>query len=139
MIEFNPDGSIKLPGSIAEEKDKKNYRMRSTRCASVRKELVSKYPPKTCKLHVKLSERINDPKWIELAFDKFRTNAETPVKVVKIDDKEYDIEIGSNFRRCSECNMLVGRLRDILDGNVIVDKGSCTFKEREFCYEDYFE
>jgi len=26
-----------------------------------------------------------------------------------------------------------------LDGNVILDEGTCTLKKREFSYEDYFD
>lgn len=139
MIQFNPDGSIKLPDYVAEEKNKKQYRMEKTRCAHVRKEVVNTYPPKSCKLHIKLSKMITNVDMIENAFNTFRINAETPCRIIKIEDKEYHIEVGTNFRRCSECNQLIGRLRDILDGNVILDKGSCTLKEREFCYEDHFE
>jgi len=139
MIEFNPDGSIKLPNNISEEKKKKEHRIKNTRCAQVRKEVVSTYAPKKCMLHIDLSEKIQDTKYIEKAFDDSRNNSETPIKVIKIEDNRYAIEIGSSFRRCSECNQIIGRLRDILDGNVILDKGSCTLKEREFTYEDHFE
>ena len=139
MIEFNSDGSIKLPSNISEEKNKKDNRIKNTRCAQVRKEAVSTYAPKKCVLHVELSEKITDPKYIEQAFNNFKDNSETPIKIKKVEDRLYAIEIGSSFRRCSECTSVIRRLRDILDGNVIVDKGSCTLKEREFNYEDHFE
>jgi len=139
MIEFNPDGSIKLPSNISEEKNKKDNRIKNTKCAQVRKEVVSTYAPKQCILHIELSEKIDDTRYIEQAFNNFRDNSETPVKVKKVENRMYAIEIGSSFRRCSECNSVIGRLRDLLDGNVIVDKGSCTLKEREFSYEDHFE
>ena len=64
--------------------------------------------------------------------------SEVPTKLKEISEKEFEVEIGTAFRRCSDCTNLISRLRNFLDGNVIENKGSCTLKEREFVYEDYF-
>jgi hypothetical protein len=139
MIQFNPDGSLKLPGNVAEKKDKDINRMKNTRCIHVRKELVSFTSPKKCLLKLKLSDRITDSRFVENTYKYFVENIETPMKFIKINDKEFEIEVGTNFRRCSDCNKLIYQYRDFMDGCVIEDKGSCTFEERSnFSFEDYF-
>jgi hypothetical protein len=139
MIEFNNDGSIRLPGNILDEKRKKDYRMASTRCARIRKEVVSSYAPKKCILHVTLSDAIKDGQYMESAFNRLKAGFETPVKLIPGVEKEYHFEIGTNFKRCSECNKILAMITEMFDGNIILDKGSCTLKEREFCYEDHFD
>ena len=62
------------------------------------------------------------------------------MKFNKINDKEFEIEVGTNFRRCSDCNKLVNQYREFMDGCVIEDKGSCTHEPRSnFSYEDHFD
>ncbi|MBU0615661.1 MAG: hypothetical protein KJ601_06215 [Nanoarchaeota archaeon] len=140
MTEFNEDGSIKLPYEIAQKKKQDTDKLRNQRCIAVKREVVSEKSPKKCVLHVRLSGLLDEAFLVRL-YSYFKENAEVPTKLVKVNDKEFDVEIGTCFRRCSDCNSLVGRFRESLDGNVIEDKGSCTFQGRslEFCYEDYFD
>ena len=138
MIEFNPDGSIKIPANVAANQAKKEMRMKKQRCIHVKKELVD-FKPKKCVLHIKVSEAFEDSNFISNIFTSFKNQADTPSKLLKITEREFDIEIGTDFRRCSDCNSLIRRFREFLNGNIIVDKGSCTQKERNFSYEDYFE
>ena len=139
MIQFNPDGSIKLPEKFQQHKDNVEKRMQKGRCITIRKDLVSSYPPKTCSLQIKLSDAIYDSSFVEKVYKGFRERAEVPTKLKKISEKEFQVEVGTCFRRCSDCNALVARFRTSLDGNVIEDIGSCTYEKREFSYEDYFD
>jgi hypothetical protein len=112
--------------------------MTSTRCANIRKEVVSNYAPKKCLLHISLSKTIKDAKDIEASLNRVKANFETPIKLISGLEGEYKIEIGTNFRRCSDCTKIASIIQEMFDGNLILDKGNCTLKEREFCYEDHF-
>jgi len=140
-MEFNPDGSLKLPSSAIKYKQDNIDRMRSSKCILIRKELVNFTAPKKCVLHMRLSEKIVNSIFVNNIHKYFKDNAETPTKITRINDKEFDIEIGTNFRRCTECTTLIGRYREFLDGNLILEKGNCTFESfrKNFSYEDYFE
>ena len=141
MVEFNPDGSIKLPEHLAKKKQEDEYRLQKGRCILIKKELISDRSPKKCSLHIKLSEAFSDNNFVDVIYKYFNENSEVPSKLIKLNDKEFDVEIGTCFSRCRDCNSLVARFRDHLDGNIIEDKGSCTFEGRKqsFCYEDHFE
>jgi len=138
MVEFNPDGSIKIPDSIAANLEKKELKLKKERCISVKKELVD-FRPKKCVLHLKISEAFADANFVHTLFQSFQRQSETPAKLIKLTESEFDIEIGSDFKRCTDCNSFIRRLREYLDGNLLLDKGSCTLKERNFSYEDYFD
>ena len=140
MSLFNPDGSIKLPKELQENKDNTEQRMKNQRCLLVRKDLVYDRAPKKCVLSIKLSDNLNDPNFVEKTYKFFIEQSETPTKHIKINEKEHQIEIGSDFRRCSDCANLISRFKSFLYDNVIVEKGSCTFerKTQDFCYEDHF-
>jgi len=139
MISFNPDGSIKLTEHSAKKKKAEDHRMQVGRCMKLRKDLVHERAPKKCVLSITLSSRFTDTRFMEGIHSQFKQYVETPTSITKINDKEFTIEIGSNFRRCSDCTALVGKYREFLDGNLIEDHGTCTLKKRDFCYEDYFE
>jgi len=141
MYEFNPDGSIKLPDRLARKKQEEEYRLQRGRCILIKRELVDDRSPKKCALHIKLSEAFTDNSFIEKVHKYFHNDSQVPSKLVKLNEKEFDIEIGTCFSRCRDCNLLISRFREHLDGNVIEDKGSCSFEGRnqDFCYEDYFE
>lgn len=141
MYEFNPDGSIKLPPALAEKRKEREESMRNRRCLHVKRELVSFYPPKSCVLHIKLSERISDDRFISTIFGNFKSRDRVPLKLEKRGEREYDIKVGTSYARCSECSALVRELREFMDGSLIEERGSCTFEDRRqnFCYEDHFE
>lgn len=140
MIEFNSDGSLKLTGELARTSEENIHKLKSQKCIKVKKELVSFTSPKKCVLHITLSDAIVDTRFIDTIYNYFKENAQTPTKIIKINNKEVDIEIGTTFKRCTECNSLINRYREFLNGNIIEDKGSCTFEtqKRNFAYEDYF-
>lgn len=138
MVEFNADGSIRLPGVLQQNKDKNEHRMKSTRCLKIRKEAVSTYAPKKCVLYLELSTLLPN-NFVEQQHNFFKLKSETKTVLTKIDEKNFEIEIHSDFKRCSECRQLVSRYREFMDGSVIEDKGTCTLKERAFAYEDHFD
>jgi len=136
MIGFNSDGSVIIPGAIAESKQKREIRLSKERCILVRKELVD-FKPKKCVLHIRVSDAFSDSAFVSSVFNS--VNLTVSAKLVKINEKEFTIEIGTDFKRCSDCTMLLNRFREYLDGSLIEDRGSCSMKERAFGYDDYFE
>jgi len=141
MVEFNPDGSIKLTKSMQGQKYREEHKLKDEICIRIKKEVINDKSPKKCALHITLSEKIKDSRFIETIYSYFHSSSEVPSKLIKKDELEFDIEIGTCFSRCRDCSSLVSRYREHLDGNIIENKGSCSFKgfEKGFCYEDYFE
>ncbi|MFH1683190.1 MAG: hypothetical protein ABIA37_05340 [Candidatus Woesearchaeota archaeon] len=141
MIEFNPDGSIKLPGKLVKSKEENQNKLKSQRCIKVVKEVVSSKTPKRCVLRITLSDRITDNRFVDNLYKEFKDTAAVPSKIIKRNEKEFEIEIGTDFKRCTDCSSLVGKYREFLDQNVIEEKRGCTFEgmKRDFSYEDYFE
>jgi len=141
MVEFNPDGSIKLPEAAVKSKQEKEHRLKSSKCILIRKEMVSFTAPKKCMLRLKLSDAITDNRFVETIHGYFSSDSEVPSKLIKVNEKEFDIEIGTHFKRCSDCTRLIGRFREFLYGNIIEERGNCTYEkmQRNFCYEDHFD
>ncbi|MBT4351978.1 hypothetical protein HOD20_05600 [archaeon] len=141
MFEFNPDGSIKVPEAVSKKNEDEARKMKYQRCIKIERDLVSTYSPKKCMLHITLSDAFNDNRFIENIYKQFLQRAEVPTKLIKINDKEFNIEVGTDFRRCSDCTSLRNEYREFLDGNFIDKKGSCTFAGRKanFEFEDYFD
>lgn len=140
MYQFNPDGSIKPLVQHRKAIEEKENKLKNQRCILIKKEIISDKPPKKCRLNIKLSCLFNDSDFVEKIYGYFKNDSEVPSKLNKINDKEFEVEIGTCFRRCSDCSSLITKFRDFLDGNVIEEKGSCTYerKSQNFCYEDYF-
>ena len=137
MAEFNPDGSIKLPERFYVN----NERLKSQRCIKIKREIASFSAPKKCILHITLSEAISDNRFVETIYNEFKNMASVPSSLKRINEKQFDIVIETDFRRCTDCNSLISEYREFLEGMLIEEKGSCTFEGRmkNFCYEDYFE
>ncbi len=139
-MEFNPDGSLKLPDNLAKQKQENIQKMQCQRCMKIKKEIVSSYSPKKCALRITLSDAIHDNRFIQTLYEEFKQRSSVPTKLKQNSDKEFDVEIGTDFRRCSDCCFLINKYREFLDGNVIEEKGACSFEGRKnFSYEDYFE
>jgi transcriptional accessory protein Tex/SPT6 len=143
MAEFNKDGSLKLPEKLVRNKSEKEFRLKKGKCIQIKKELVSTFAPKKCALHIKLSEAINDNQFIDTIYKDFLNNSEVPSKIIKINEKEFRIELGTCFKRCSDCSSLINRYKEFLDNNVIEENGNCSyennFRAKSFCFEDYFD
>ncbi|MDP7323984.1 MAG: hypothetical protein QF632_04460 [Candidatus Woesearchaeota archaeon] len=139
MVEFNPDGSLKLPEHIVKEKDQNKDRLKTQRCIKIKRELVSVESPKKCVLHLTLSEGISDDRFIDTIHKEFSEKASVPSRILKVGDRKFEVHIGTDFRRCSDCRTLRCQYREFLDGNMIDVKGGCTFEDDNFNYEDYFD
>jgi len=137
MIEFNPDGSIKLPPGLLKNKQETENLLKTGRGALIKKEMVNITSPKKCLLHLRLSDTISDNRFVETTYRYFNDNSSVPSRLIKLNDREFDIEIGSHLKRCSDCTNLINGFRDFL--KVIEQKGNCSFKGFDFSYEDYFE
>lgn len=132
MVEFNDDGSIKLPTPMIKRKQETENRLKKSKCMLIKKEKVSFTAPKKCMLHLRLSDAVLDNRFVDTKCDN------VPMKIIKISEKEFDIEIGTHFKRCTDCNDLINRYREFL--HVIEEKGNCDYEGyRNFSYEDYFE
>ena len=140
-MEFNPDGSIKLPEHVQKKKKQDNFRLTQAHCIQVKKDVVSFSAPKKCVLHVRLSDKLMDDGFVDSIHKRFNSTAEVPTKIQKVKDKEFDIEIGTCFRRCSDCTKLIGMFKEHVAGNIIENKGNCTYErpQQNFCHEDHFE
>jgi hypothetical protein len=139
-MQFNPDGSLKLSSKTLQQKKDDENRMKNSRCILIKKDIVNFSAPKKCVLHIRLSDVFADNRFVEKTYNYFKENAKVPSKFIKINEKEFDIEIDTDFRRCSDCSSLVNRYREFLDGNIIEQKGNCTYEGfRNFSYEDHFD
>jgi hypothetical protein len=128
MIEFNPDGSIKLPERLQKKEEENKVKMQCQRCIKITRSIVNFDSPKKCVINIKLSDAMPNNRFIDGLYKYFQQKAQVPSKITKISEKEFEVEIGTDFRRCSDCCSLVNRYREFLDGNVIEDKGNCTYR-----------
>jgi hypothetical protein len=139
MIEFNSDGSLKLPENIARIKEEHINKLKHQKCIKIRREIVNFKAPKKCVLYITLSDAIDDSRFISSLYMYFNQKAQTPSALRKIDDKNFEIEIGTDYRRCTDCNSLINKYREFLCSNMIEERGGCTYEGRKnFVYEDYF-
>lgn len=140
MVEFNPDGSINLPEHLARNKEEIKGKLKRQRCILVKRDVVSFTAPKKCVLQITLSDAFSDNRFVETTYNYFKEKASVPNKLIKVNEKQFEVELGTHFRRCTDCNSLINRYREFLEGNLIEEKGNCTFEGRksDFCYEDYF-
>lgn len=140
-MEFNPDGSIKLPDRLLKQKKDNEFRMKNGLCATIKKEIISDKSPKQCSLRITLSEKFANNDFVTNIYSQFMDSSEVPSKFSKINEREFKVEIGTCFSRCRDCASLVNRFREFLEGNLIEVKGGCSFESAKssFCYEDYFD
>lgn len=144
MVEFDKDGSLKLPANFLKQKQEKADKLKKGNCMLIKREIVSSASPKKCTLNLRLSDAISDNRFVDNIYKNFLEKSSVPSKIIKINDKEFKIEIETHFRRCSDCNTLINKFREFLDNNIIEEKGACSyegnaFRSKSFCYEDYFD
>lgn len=130
MIGFNPDGSLRLPGSIRRAKEENESKMAHQRCLKVQKRIVSFDSPKKCCLKFELSPFVTDRRFVNTIYDEFRLRAETPTRLNVTGDRSFEVEVFSDFRRCSDCCRLVGLYREFIQ--VVEDRGNCTYNDVRF-------
>ena len=68
MVEFNPDGSIKLPEQLIRNKEENKAKLKQQRCILMKRDVVSFTAPKKCVLHIILSEAISSKYLLLSAF-----------------------------------------------------------------------
>ncbi|MBU1201566.1 MAG: hypothetical protein KJ583_00045 [Nanoarchaeota archaeon] len=141
MVEFNSDGSLKIPESLARTDEENKKKMQTQRCIKINREVLNFSAPKKCVLRITLSNTVSDNRFIDTIYGYFKKRASVPSKLTKVSEKEFEVEIGTDFRRCSNCNSLINEYRELFYGNIIEVKGSCTFEGhmKNFAYEDYFD
>ena len=131
-MEFNPDGSLKLPEAVIKRNQELTDKMVKGRCITIKKDIVSDKSPKKCVLHIRLSDFLNDSRFVPTILNE--SPLAVPIKLVRLNEKEFDIEIGTDFRRCSDCTSLINRYKEFIE--VIEDKGCCTYRNN-FDYTEY--
>ncbi|HLC50623.1 MAG TPA: hypothetical protein VJI97_04315 [Candidatus Nanoarchaeia archaeon] len=142
MIEFNPDGSIKIPDFMQKRIQENQDKFSNNPCILIKKEVVNFTAPKKCVLHMKISDKIHSSEFVDAAFRQIREASSVPLKINKLNEKEFEIEVGTHFKRCSDCTNLIRKYKEIMHGNLIEEKGNCTysgFASNSFFYEDHFE
>ncbi|MFH1439956.1 MAG: hypothetical protein ABIG89_05285 [Candidatus Woesearchaeota archaeon] len=113
-IEFNSDGSIKLPGQMQEKKDKDNSDFNNRSAIRITKSKVSASTPLRCELTITASDKVTNPKIISFLFNEcsknFTGGAELSIR--QINEREYVVSIVSGYKRCTWCNLFLDYIRD---------------------------
>ena len=125
-VEFNPDGSIKLPDRLVKKKIDDEKLFQEQPCIKIIKNQISSSTPLHCELKIQASKKLEDHKDIEKIFrratGKFRHNAQLSIK--KINNREYTVSIISGMYRCDWCNNFKEFIKKELNVEVI-NLGSC--------------
>ena len=100
MIDFNPDGSIKIPVLMQKRMQENRDKFENTSCMLIKKEVVNFTAPKKCMLHMKVSDKVYNSGFVEQAFKQIKEASSVPLKITKLSEKEFDIEVGTHFKRC---------------------------------------
>jgi len=138
-MQFNPDGSMHIPGR-EEAQAKKAEKMKTQQCIHLTKRVTNFEAPKACLLTIKLSEAITDARFVSTIFNAQKKNARTPMTLTMTDIDEFEVVVGTNFLRCTECTKLVHEFKEHLFGNMIETKGNCPYEGRKnFGYDDHFD
>ncbi len=127
-FEFNPDGSLKVPESLAKEKEDNDKIFENEPCIRVIRDQVSSVTPLKCELTIEASDKLINFKRIEdlydLATGKFKHAAKLSIQ--KINDKKYVVKIISGQFRCSWCEDFRKYLGEEM-GVKVLNYGSCFF------------
>jgi len=104
-IEFNPDGSMKLPENLAKKKEDEDRVFQDEPSVRIIRNQISTVTPLTCELVIQASDKLDDFEKIESVFreatGRFRHMADLSIR--KIGDREYTVKIISGMYRCSWC------------------------------------
>ena len=138
MVEFNSDGSIKLPDKLQKIRIEQDDKLKNTRCILIKKDVVRFEAPKKCMLNLQISEKISDVRFIGHIINGLKT--ETEIKLIT-DIDQFGIEIGTSYKRCSDCQRIIGEIREHLSGSIILHNGNCPMENKKpnFSYDDYFD
>ncbi len=126
MVEFNPDGSIKLPEHLIKNQENYDEDFRSKPCVRVVREQISERTPLKCELRIQASPLLRFPQRITSIFDtasqKFKHGAQLSIR--REGEREYVVRIISGRYRCSWCENFRKYLKNEL-GVKVQEWGSC--------------
>ena len=125
-IEFNADGSIKLPGKLQEKKEQQDSNFQDRAVIRITKCKVSASTPLKCELTITASDKVTNPKIISYLFQECSRNftGGADLSIRQTNDREYVISIISGYKRCTWCNQFMDYIRDETDFAFQV-KGYC--------------
>ncbi|MEK6886207.1 MAG: hypothetical protein AABW88_00060 [Nanoarchaeota archaeon] len=116
MVEFNPDGSIKLPSRMTKQNDANDNLFATQPSFKILRNQTSTVTPLTCELHIEASKHILTPNIIELAFNEAKNNFKTDAGLTKTNNV---IKIVSGFNRCNWCHHFIDHLADRSNARII--------------------
>lgn len=125
-IEFNPDGSMKLPEEIVNKKENDDKIFQNKPSIRIIRNQSSVETPLTCELCIQASNKLENFDKIESIYKratgKFRHMANLSFR--KINNREYNVTIISGMYRCSWCE----NFRTFIEGEMnvkVINCGSC--------------
>ncbi|MFH1064704.1 MAG: hypothetical protein V1729_06480 [Candidatus Woesearchaeota archaeon] len=126
-IEFNPDGSIKLPTKMASRRIAQDNTFDNYPCVRVTRDQISHSTPLKCDLIVDVSPKFMYPNRIETMYEfaRDRFPHEANMKMVKEGNRRYVISIISGRLRCSWCQAFRNHLQNNLECRFL-QGGSCS-------------
>ena len=124
-MEFNPDGSLKLPDCILKKKEGDDEIFSNEPSIRITRHQISPETPLKCELIIEASDKLDNPEKIKdfynTAISKFKHMADLSIK--KINERKYSVIIISGQFRCSWCESFRRYLKGM---NVkIIEWGSC--------------
>ena len=126
-IEFNPDGSIKLPDRMINKRKQEDEVFESRPAIRITRDQVSYVTPLKCELSIEASPLLGNPQRIKALFEyaEERFRHEANLSITKEHEKKYVITIISGKFRCTWCQTFRNYLQNSLDCRMI-QKGSCS-------------
>lgn len=125
-VEFNPDGSIKLPARLVKKKENEDKTFQDEPSIRIIRNQISTVTPLTCELLIQASDKLENFDKIETIFrqatGKFKHMANLCIR--KIDNTHYSVKIISGIYRCSWCENFREYLGKEMNAKVI-NWGSC--------------
>ncbi len=119
MVEFNSDGSIKLPGRMTRQQEENDVIFSSRPSFKMLRNQTSTITPLTCELHIEASKHVN-PNIIESVFNQAKNNFRTDAGLsIRKEEGRYIVKIVSGFNRCNWCHHFINSLSDSADARII--------------------
>lgn len=127
-IEFNPDGSMKLPENIVKKREDDEKIFREEPSIRITRDQISQITPLKCELTIGASDKLKNPERIESFYNYAKSAFEhmAQLSIQKLSDKEYVVTIVSGQFRCSWCENFRKHLGKELNAKII-NQGSCFY------------
>ncbi|HME86894.1 MAG TPA: hypothetical protein VKE88_00595 [Candidatus Nanoarchaeia archaeon] len=119
MVEFNPDGSIKLPSRMLKQAEENNTVFESRPSFRILRNQTSTITPLTCELTIETSKHL-DPSVVERVFNQTKENFRTDagLSITQFEGKHI-VKIVSGFNRCNWCHAFLNNLSDTANARII--------------------